>query len=120
MQDAIWAANRIIGRRYVYGGGHNAQFRGPGYDCSGTVSFALHGAQLLSMPLDSSSFMRWGMRGQGDWMTIWTNPSHAFLIIAGIRLDTSTAGDPSGKRGPRWRPMARVTQGFHARHPAGL
>ena len=120
VQQAIWAANRIIGLPYVYGGGHNAQFRSRGYDCSGTVSYALHGGRLLSTPLDSGSFMRWGLAGQGTWMTIWTNPGHAFLVIAGIRLDTSTAGDPSGKHGPRWRPMARVTKGFHARHPVGF
>lgn len=120
VQHAIWAANAIIGRPYVYGGGHNAKFRSNGYDCSGTVSYALHGASLLSSPLDSGSFMRWGARNRGVWMTVWTNPGHAFLIIAGIRLDTSAAGDPSGKRGPRWRPVARPTRGFHARHPVGL
>jgi cell wall-associated NlpC family hydrolase len=120
VQQAIWAANKIIGRPYVYGGGHTTTFRSKGYDCSGTVSFALHGASLLTAPLDSSSFMRWGAKGQGAWMTIWTNPGHAFLDIAGIRLDTSAAGDPSGKHGPRWRPLARGTKGFHARHPLGL
>ena len=120
VQRAIWTANQIIGRPYVYGGGHNAKFRSAGYDCSGTVSYALHGGGLLSSPLDSSSFMKWGRRGRGAWMTIWTNPGHAFLIIAGIRLDTSPAGDPSGLRGPRWRPVARVTRGFHARHPLGF
>jgi cell wall-associated NlpC family hydrolase len=120
VQQAIWAANRIIGLPYVYGGGHNAQFRSRGYDCSGTVSYALHGGRLLSAPLDSGSFMHWGLAGQGTWMTIWTNSGHAFLIVAGIRLDTSAAGDPSGKHGPRWRPMARVTKGFHARHPVGF
>jgi cell wall-associated NlpC family hydrolase len=120
VQQAIWAANRIVGRPYVYGGGHNRTFRSRGYDCSGTVSFALHGGGLLAQPLDSSSFMRWGDPGQGGWITIWTNPGHAFMTIAGIRLDTSSAGDPHGGKGPRWRPVARVTQGFHARHPVGL
>ncbi len=120
VQQAIWAANRIIGRPYIYGGGHNARFSGRGYDCSGTISYALHGASLLRSPLDSGSFMRWGSAGAGQWMTVWTNPGHAFLIIAGIRLDTSAAGDPSGKRGPRWRPVARVTKGFHARHPVNF
>jgi cell wall-associated NlpC family hydrolase len=120
VQHAIWAANEIIGRPYVYGGGHNAKFKSRGYDCSGTVSYALHGANLLTSPLDSGSFMKWGEQGPGTWMTIWTNPGHAFMLIAGIRLDTSPAGDPSGKRGPRWRPVARVTKGFHARHPVGF
>jgi cell wall-associated NlpC family hydrolase len=120
VQKAIWAANQIVGLPYVYGGGHNTKFRSRGYDCSGTVSYALHGAQLLRSPLDSGSLMRWGDRGKGNWLTIWTNRGHAFLIVAGLRLDTSAAGDPSGLRGPRWRPVARVTSGFVARHPAGL
>jgi cell wall-associated NlpC family hydrolase len=120
IQQAIWAANRIIGRPYIYGGGHNRTFRSRGYDCSGTVSFALHGGGLLAMPLDSSSFMRWAEAGEGAWFTVWTNPGHAFAIIAGLRLDTSAAGDPSGLKGPRWRPVLRSTKGFHARHPTGL
>jgi cell wall-associated NlpC family hydrolase len=120
VQHAIWAANEIIGRPYVYGGGHNAKFRSKGYDCSGTVSYALHGANLLASPLDSGSFMKWGEKKPGTWMTIWTNRGHAFMIIAGIRLDTSPAGDPSGKRGPRWRPALRETKGFVARHPVGF
>ena len=118
VQKAIWAANHIIGRPYVYGGGHNARFAGRGYDCSGTVSYALHGARLLRSPLDSGSFMRWGAPGKGSWITVYTNPGHAFAIIAGLRLDTSAAGDPSGAKGPRWRPVLRSTQGFVARHPA--
>jgi cell wall-associated NlpC family hydrolase len=119
VQKAIWAANEIIGKPYVYGGGHRS-WKSKGYDCSGTVSYALHGANLLASPLDSGSFMRWGDKGKGMWMTIWTNRGHAFMLIAGLRLDTSPAGDPSGLRGPRWRPVARVTRGFVARHPAGL
>ena len=120
VQAAVWAANRIIGLPYVYGGGHNARFSGRGYDCSGTVSFALHGAGLLRSPLDSGSFMRWGLAGKGTWFTIYTNPGHAFAVIAGLRLDTSAAGDPSGLKGPRWRPVLRSTRGFRARHPLGF
>jgi hypothetical protein len=120
VQNAIWAANTIIGLPYVYGGGHNLRFSGRGYDCSGTVSFALHGANLLRTPLDSGSFMRWGLAGKGAWFTIYTNPGHAFAVIAGLRLDTSPAGDPSGLRGPRWRPVLRSTHGFKARHPLGF
>jgi hypothetical protein len=120
VQNAIWAANTIIGLPYVYGGGHNLRFTGRGYDCSGTVSFALHGANLLRAPLDSGSFMRWGLAGQGDWFTVYTNPGHAFAVIAGLRLDTSPAGDPTGLRGPRWRPVLRSTRGFKARHPLGF
>jgi len=120
VKDAIDAANQIIGLPYVYGGGHNLKFSGRGYDCSGTVSFALHGGDLLDAPLDSGSFMKWGERGPGQWITIYTNPGHAFAVIAGLRLDTSPAGDPSGLRGPRWRPVLRSTRGFHARHPDGF
>jgi hypothetical protein len=120
IQNAIWAANRIIGLPYVYGGGHNLRFQSKGYDCSGTVSFALHGANLLRTPLDSGSFMRWGLAGKGAWFTVYTNPGHAFAVIAGLRLDTSPAGDPSGLRGPRWRPVLRSTRGFMARHPLGF
>jgi cell wall-associated NlpC family hydrolase len=120
VKDAIAAANQIIGKPYVYGGGHNLKFSGKGYDCSGTVSYALHGANMLKAPLDSSSFMKWGAKGPGTWFTIYTNPSHAFVIIAGLRLDTSAAGDPGGLSGPRWRPVLRSTKGFSARHPVGF
>jgi cell wall-associated NlpC family hydrolase len=119
VQQAIWATNAIIGKPYILGGGHNLTFSGRGYDCSGTVSYALHGGGLLSKPNDSSAFMRWGVTGIGTWMTVWTNPGHAYLIIAGIRLDTSKSGDPRGKDGPRWRPVLRSSRGFHARHPLG-
>ncbi|HEY6760063.1 MAG TPA: hypothetical protein VI318_11250 [Baekduia sp.] len=120
VKDAIAAANTIVGKPYVYGGGHNLKFTGRGYDCSGTVSYALHGANILKAPLDSSSFMKWGLKGAGTWFTVYTNPSHAFAIIAGLRLDTSAAGDPSGLSGPRWRPVLRSTKGFTARHPVGF
>jgi cell wall-associated NlpC family hydrolase len=120
VKDAIAAATQIIGKPYVYGGGHNLKFTSRGYDCSGTVSYALHGANILKAPLDSSSFMKWGLKGAGTWFTVYTNPSHAFAIIAGLRLDTSAAGDPSGLSGPRWRPVLRSTKGFTARHPVGF
>jgi hypothetical protein len=120
VKDAIAAANAIIGKPYVYGGGHTLAFRSRGYDCSGTVSYALHGGGLLSRPLDSGSFMRWGLKGPGTWITVYTNPGHAFAVIAGLRLDTSPAGDRSGLRGPRWRPVLRTTTGFRARHPLGF
>ncbi len=123
---AVQAANRIIGKPYRYGGGHR-RVEDSGYDCSGTVSYALGavGANLLKggTPLDSSSFMRWGERGPGDWITVYTNPGHAFVMIAGLRLDTGfrsnrVRGTHPG-RGPRWdRP--RPTKGFVARHPDGL
>jgi hypothetical protein len=119
IKDAIAAANEIIGRPYVYGGGHKS-FVSRGYDCSGTVSYALHGGSLLDNPLDSSSFLSWGESGRGEWVTVYTNPGHAFMVIAGLRLDTSAAGDKSGGKGPRWRPRLRSTSGFKARHPDGF
>ncbi len=119
VQQAIFAANQIVGRPYIYGGGHQ-DFVSPGYDCSGTVSFALHGGNLLATPMDSSEFMRWGVRGAGQWITIYSNAGHVYMTIAGIRLDTSTAGDPSRLAGPRWRPLMRSSRGFRVRSLAGL
>lgn len=119
VRAAIAAGNHLIGQPYVYGGGH-AGFISDGYDCSGSVSFALHGANLLAAPLDSGSLELWGLAGQGVWMTVYTNPAHAYLDIAGIRLDTSAAGDRGGQSGPRWRPLLASNRGFVARHPAGL
>ncbi|HZV75582.1 MAG TPA: hypothetical protein VFF79_17870 [Conexibacter sp.] len=112
VQRAIWAANTLRHKPYIYGGGHQS-FRSRGYDCSGTVSFALHAAGLLHSPLDSSSFMGWGERGRGQWITVYTNPGHAWAIIAGLRLDTSGPGES----GPRWRTETRSTRGFKVRHP---
>jgi hypothetical protein len=120
VQQAIFAANKIIGKPYVYGGGHRA-YKSSGYDCSGTVSYALHGGGLLKRPLDSSSFMRWGARGAGAWITVYTNPAHAYVIIAGLRLDTSAEGETkSSGTGPRWRQTAQAFKGFRARHPLGF
>ena len=112
VKRAIWAGNALRDKPYVYGGGHRS-FTSRGYDCSGTVSFALHAGGLLDSPLDSSSFMSWGTRGKGVWITVYTNPGHAFVVIAGLRLDTSGPGE----RGPRWREAARSARGYKARHP---
>jgi cell wall-associated NlpC family hydrolase len=119
VQEVIWRANQIIGRPYVYGGGHKS-FNTPGYDCSGTVSYALHGANLLKSPLDSSQFESWGASGQGQWMTILTNAGHAYMDVAGLRLDTSPENDPSNLEGPRWRPLRPGNPGFMVRHPIGF
>jgi hypothetical protein len=130
VQRAIFAANRIQDRPYVYGGGHGS-FKSHGYDCSGTVSYMLHGGRLLSSPLDSSSFMSWGARGLGRWITVYSNPGHAYAYVAGLRLDTSRAGmygvriskrvsSAAFESGPRWRPTARDNTGFTARHPVGF
>lgn len=127
--NAINAANAISGMPYKYGGGH-ASFVDNGYDCSGTVSYALHGGGLLKTPLDSSSFMRWGAKGKGAWITVFTNPGHAYAVIAGLRLDTSRAAMPARamknvartafESGPRWRPTQRPSRGFRQRHPIGF
>lgn len=119
VQNAIWAANKIIRKPYRYGGGH-ARFNDTGYDCSGTISFALKGAKALKSPLNSTGFMSWGLAGKGEWITVYTHRSHAFVVIAGLRLDTSRAGDPGGQKGPRWRPLSRTLKGFTVRHPDGL
>ncbi len=118
VQDIIWAGNEIVGLPYIYGGGH-ASFISPGYDCSGTVSFALHGADLLTQPEDSSEFMGWGSGGVGRWVTIFSNPGHAYMTVAGLRLDTSPAEDPSDREGPRWRPLRHTNAGYTVRHPLG-
>ena len=130
VRAVIEAANRIIRKPYVYGGGHRIYSAARaaqaeldrGYDCSGTVSFALFGGRFLRSPLDSGSFMRWGRRGKGRWITVYTNPGHAYVVIGGLRLDTS-GGDrlaPEERNsgsGPRWRRYNRSPVGFTARHP---
>jgi hypothetical protein len=119
VQAAVWAANTIQTLPYRYGGGHQSFISRRGYDCSGTVSFALNAAGLLKRPLDSGSFMRWGAKGPGEWFTVYTNPGHAYVVIAGLRLDTSSAGAGGGK-GPRWRAKGRPTAGYKVRHPRGF
>jgi hypothetical protein len=116
IQQIVWAGNQIVGLPYIFGGGH-ASFSSPGYDCSGTVSFALHGANLLSSPEDSSELMHWGSRGIGTWVTLFSNPGHAYMTVAGLRLDTSAADDPTNQQGPRWRPLRPANGGFTVRHP---
>ena len=119
VQEIIWAGNQIVGLPYIYGGGH-ASFISPGYDCSGTVSYALHGASLIEVPMDSSEFMVWESPGVGTWVTIFANGGHAYVTVAGLRLDTSPANDPSNLPGPRWRPLRPENAGFTVRHPTGL
>jgi cell wall-associated NlpC family hydrolase len=116
VQQVINAANQIIGRPYIWGGGH-ASFYSYGYDCSGSVSFALHGAGLIPEPLTSGSLEGWGDPGPGKWITVYANAEHTFMEIAGLRFDT--VGDERGT-GPRWHLMPNSTAGFVARHPPGL
>jgi hypothetical protein len=115
VKNAIYAANELTRKRYRYGGGHRS-FVDTAYDCSGSVSYALHGGEFLDSPLDSSSFMRWGLPGKGLWITVYTNPGHAYVVIAGLRFDTAGPG-PSG---PRWRVGGRSSGRFKARHPEDL
>jgi cell wall-associated NlpC family hydrolase len=112
---AIRAGNRLQDKPYLYGGGHKS-FKSAAYDCSGAVSYALHGGGLLTAPLNSSALMAWGTAGPGSWITVYANPGHAYAVIAGLRLDTSGTGG----RGPRWQLIQRDATGFVARHPAGL
>lgn len=116
VREVIAAGNRIASAPYVYGGGHNVAFAGGGYDCSGSVSFALHGAGLLSAPLDSSGLAAWGEAGAGRWITVYGRGDHAFMTVAGLRFDTSGAA----ARGTRWSPAGASTAGYAVRHPHGL
>jgi cell wall-associated NlpC family hydrolase len=115
VKAAIAAANRIRTKPYVWGGGHG-RWWDEGYDCSGAVSYALHGAGLLEAPMDSGEMMDWGESGPGRWITVYANAGHAFAVIDGLRWDT--AGDARGT-GPRWHKSMAPTAGFLARHPAG-
>ncbi len=116
VKEIIWAGNEIIGMPYRYGGGHG-DFEDTGYDCSGTISYALAGADLLRRPRDSRSFFRFGAAGKGAWVTIYTNSGHAYMTVAGIRLDTSAADDRGGAKGPRWRPLRRSNAGLQGPPP---
>ncbi|HEY2140176.1 MAG TPA: hypothetical protein VGH00_08850 [Chthoniobacterales bacterium] len=118
VKNAIWAANTLRRKPYVWGGGHGS-FYDRGYDCSGTVSFALHGAGLLSSPIPSSDLMRYGERGRGRWITIYARQGHTFAVIAGLRLDTTDLGR-GGDVGPRWYAYDRNTSDYVARHPVAL
>jgi cell wall-associated NlpC family hydrolase len=112
---AINAANTIVGRPYIWGGGHGSWYAS-GYDCSGAVSFALAGGGFLSSPLTSGALASWGAPGPGRWITIYASSSHAYAVIAGLRWDT--VGDARGS-GPRWHVAGAVPDGFVARHPPG-
>jgi hypothetical protein len=116
VQAAIEAANRIVGKPYKYGGGHG-RWEDSGYDCSGAMSYALHGAGLLDRPLTSGDFMNWGEAGKGAWITVYAHGGHGFLVVAGLRFDT---GWNNAGRGPGWSEQMRPTDGYTVRHPAGL
>jgi hypothetical protein len=113
--DLIAAANQIATLPYKYGGGHT-DFADTAYDCSGSVSFALHGAGLLDTALDSTGLGRWGESGPGAWITVYANKTHTYLSVAGLRFDTSG----QKKAGTRWQAGVRSNRGFRVRHPAGI
>jgi peptidoglycan hydrolase-like protein with peptidoglycan-binding domain len=115
LRRAVAAANRIQYKPYIYGGGHGS-FRAAGYDCSGSVSYVLHGMGRLDTPMDSGELMSYGKPGRGRHITIYANPGHAFMVIDGRRYDTS--GRASS--GSRWGPGMRSTAGYVARHPSGM
>jgi cell wall-associated NlpC family hydrolase len=117
VKAVISAANRIDHQPYVWGGGH-LNWISRGYDCSGSVSFALHGAGLLNTPLVSGQLAQWGLPGVGRWITIYANSEHVYMVIAGLRYDTRE--DPPGASGPRWHQQMVPSSGFVTRHPAGL
>jgi cell wall-associated NlpC family hydrolase len=115
VKRVIMAGNEIARFPYKWGGGHGA-WRDNGYDCSGSVSFALAGAGLLRSPLTSGGFLNYGAPGRGRWITIYTHYGHIFMVVAGLRFDTSG----QGRAGTRWQEEARSTEGFAMRHIPGL
>jgi cell wall-associated NlpC family hydrolase len=115
IKRVILAGNEIAKFPYKWGGGHGA-WRDNGYDCSGSVSFALAGAGLLDRPLTSGSFMNWGRKGRGKWITIYASPGHVFMFVAGLRFDTSG----QGRAGTRWQNGGRPAPGFAVVHPPSL
>jgi cell wall-associated NlpC family hydrolase len=115
VRQIVAAGNRIAGKPYKYGGGH-ARWNDTGYDCSGSVSYALHRAGLLSSALTSGGFMSWGAPGKGRWVTIYANPGHVYMVVDGRRFDT-TGRDESGSR---WQSRSRSSAGYTVRHPPGL
>jgi peptidoglycan hydrolase-like protein with peptidoglycan-binding domain len=115
VQAIIAAGNEIHDKPYKYGGGH-ARWQDTGYDCSGSMSYALRGAGLLDQALDSTGFMSWGERGKGQWVTNYANAGHSYMIVAGLRFDTSGREED----GSRWHTEMRSASGYTVRHPPGL
>jgi hypothetical protein len=117
IQQVIAAANQIAFKPYVYGGGHGSWIAS-GYDCSGSVSYALHGAGLISTPEDSSELESYGAAGPGQWITIWANAGHTYMRIAGLYFDTAAQSRSSGN--DRWS-ATRISpiSGYVVRHPSG-
>jgi hypothetical protein len=116
VKRVIRAANEIAkGKDYCLGGGHSS-WKSSCYDCSGAVSYALHGGGLVDSPMPSGAYTRWGKRGKGKWITVYANSGHMYAVFAGMRFDTSmTAG-----KGPGWSNEMRSSSGYKVRHPGGL
>jgi len=117
VKAAIAAANRIAHEPYVWGGGHTSWWT-HGYDCSGAVGYALHGAGQLEQTMVSGQLELWGLSGVGRWITVYANYHHVYMVIAGLRFDTRD--DPPGVTGPRWHTDRVSPHRFVARHPVGL
>jgi Putative peptidoglycan binding domain len=115
VQAIIEAGNEIATKPYKYGGGHG-RWKDSGYDCSGSMSYALHGAGLLDEALDSSGFMSWGDPGKGTWVTTYAHGGHSYMVVAGLRFDTSGRATD----GSRWHTSRRSARGYTVRHPTGL
>jgi cell wall-associated NlpC family hydrolase len=115
VKQVIEAGNAIAKTPYKWGGGH-PRWDDTGYDCSGSVSYALHAAGLLDSPLVSGDFARWGDSGRGTWITIYANADHVYMVVAGMRFDTSARS----RTGSRWTMEQRPSDGFAVTHPAGL
>jgi hypothetical protein len=121
VRRVITAANRLIGKPYRYGGGHKAfssRLDG-GYDCSGSVSYALYGGRFLHSPLASGDLMHWAHGGPGRWITVYANAGHAYVCVAGLRFDTGLRDDPD-HTGPAWSKHLRRNDSYVARHPRGF
>jgi len=122
VKRVIEAANRLVEKPYVYGGGHkpfSSRRLDRGYDCSGAVSYALYGGRFLRSPLPSGALMDWGQDGPGEWITVYAHGGHAYLVVAGLRFDTSMRDPdaPGPSSGPRWSRTLRKSDAFVARHP---
>jgi hypothetical protein len=123
VKRVIEAANRLVEKPYIYGGGHKpfSARLDRGYDCSGAVSYALYGGRFLKSPLPSGAMMKWGEEGPGQWITVYAHGGHAYVVVAGLRFDTSMRDPnaPGPRTGPRWSRTLRKSNAFVARHPAG-
>jgi hypothetical protein len=121
IKKVIEAANRIAkGKGYCMGGGHGGgnggSWRDNCYDCSGAVSYALHGGRFIDSAVPSGSLAKWGRKGRGNWMTVYAHSGHAYMVVAGLRFDTSmTRGE-----GPGWSRQMRSSSGFKVRHRRGF